>query len=144
VARLQPTEADRIFRGPPLRPGVLRDHQPVRNDNRIRQRSAKAGGGDAGIYTLDDELALILGHRGMFSISWPAEVTGTVLDGSDLDIAFTQQVYCVQHADQGMAQPVNPPHNDGVALLGVLKATESTPSTWRRTMWASLMIGTAL
>ena len=31
-----------VFGGAPLRPGVLRDRQLVRNDNRIRQRAAKA------------------------------------------------------------------------------------------------------
>src|SRR5688572_27354579 len=33
-------EAGRVFRGASLRPGVLRDRQLVRNDNRIRQRPA--------------------------------------------------------------------------------------------------------
>lgn len=35
-------ETGGVFRGASLRPGVLRDRKLVRNDNRIRQRAAKA------------------------------------------------------------------------------------------------------
>jgi hypothetical protein len=51
-------ETGGVFGGASLRPGVLRDRQLVRNDNRIRQRAAKArsvlpGGSDASIDPAD-------------------------------------------------------------------------------------------
>lgn len=60
-------EAGRIFCSASLRPGVLRDRQLVRYNSLIGRRSAKAcsvlpgGGGYAGVDSLDDQLALILG-----------------------------------------------------------------------------------
>lgn len=122
-------EAGGVFRCASVRAGGLGDRQLVPYDSWLGHRPAEAcailpRGGDAGVDPLDDQLALILGEGGEHIQHQPTRRgrrVDTVRDGSDMDAAVAQQVHRVEHVDKRPAQPVDRPHDDGVALLGVLE-----------------------